>query len=231
MPRYDFGELTDYDFESLTGDLLAAELGLRFELFTPGPDRGIDLRHFRSESSTRTVIAQSKRWAPGAWSSLRQHLERTERPKLEQLQPDRYILVTSVQLTPDRKDVLCRSLTPWLSSPTDVYGRDDLIVLLQRHPEVERRHIKLWLTSTEVLTAVLNAGVLRRTNDVLERAKRQLQLWVPNQSFWKAKALLEESHICVLAGQTRHWQDDARGCSPRRLYRPWIRTGCHVRRR
>jgi Restriction endonuclease len=41
---YDFSSLSPLDFEELVRDLLQVELGLRFESFGPGPDRGIDFR-------------------------------------------------------------------------------------------------------------------------------------------------------------------------------------------
>jgi hypothetical protein len=200
MPRYDFAELTDYDFESLVGDLLGAELNVRFELFTPGADQGIDLRHFGTRKNKPKTIAQAKRWAANSWPSLSNHLKKVEKPKLDRLQPSRYILATSVQLTPNRKQTLVKLLQPWLRSPADVFGRDDLMVLLRRHPDVEKRHIKLWLTSSTVLDAIINSGIAARTTDVVERTKRQLRMWVPNESFPLAKRFLEEHHLCVLAG-------------------------------
>jgi hypothetical protein len=46
MADYDFtGCLSPLDFELLSKDLLEAELGIQFENFSEGRDKGIDLRY------------------------------------------------------------------------------------------------------------------------------------------------------------------------------------------
>lgn len=198
MTRYNFSELSDFEFEGLCRDLFQAELGIRLEMFTPGRDGGIDLRHLRTDGSS--LVIQCKLWAPTAYARLKTHLERVERPKIQRLSPNRYILATSVEMTPTRKDELASVLSPWVLSPGDIFGRDDLAGLIAKHPEVERGHIKLWLTSTEVLDALLNSGIATRTADFVERLQRQLRVWVPNPSFSRAQQVLDAHHTCVIAG-------------------------------
>lgn len=198
MTRHNFSELSDFEFEGLCRDLFEVELGIRLEMFTPGRDSGIDLRHLHNDGSS--LVIQCKLWAPKAYASLKGQLERLERPKIQRLSPSRYILATSVEMTPARKAELANVLSPWLNGPSDIFGRDDLAGLIARHPEVERRHIKLWLTSTEVLDALLNSGIATRTADFVERLQRQLRLWVPNPSFSRAQEVLDAHHTCVIAG-------------------------------
>ena len=108
--------------------------------------------------------------------------------------------MTSVPLSPDRKDKVVAALQPWIRNPSDVIGRDDISGLLARHNEVERRHIKLWLTSAEVLDALLNSDIATRSEGAIEHARRQLRLWVPNQSFERARAVLDDARVCVISG-------------------------------
>ena len=201
LTTYNFSELSDFEFEALCRDLLQEELGLSFEHFTPGRDRGIDLRCIvRMENEKYTIIVQCKRWAENSFSNLRSKLSKEELPKINSLSPQRYILMTSVKLNPDRKDKIVADLEPWIQSPNDVYGKDDLSGLLAKHNEVERRHIKLWLTSSEVLDALLNSDVFNRSEDSLDRAKRQLKLWAPNGSFDRAQEILDVSRVCIISG-------------------------------
>ena len=109
-------------------------------------------------------------------TNLLSHLRRVELSKVDALSPTRYIIMTSVALTPNRKDNIVRALQPWIKDPSDVYGKDDISGLLVSHPEVERRHIKLWLTSTEVLDALLNSDIANRSEAAVEDAKHQLRL-------------------------------------------------------
>ena len=201
MATYNFSELSDFEFESLCRDLLQAELGLPLELFAPGPDRGIDIRYIgRTDDEKQLTVGQCKRWAENASGDLLRHLAKVELPKIQKLAPTRYILMTSVRLTPERKNKIVAIVKPWIRSPADVMGKDDLSGLLARHQDVERRHIKLWLTSTEVLDALLNSDIATRSAGAIERAQRQLRLWVPNPSFERARETLEASRVCVISG-------------------------------
>lgn len=201
MATYNFSEISDFEFEALCRDLLQEEFGLSFELFTPGRDRGIDIRCIaQTENEEHTTIAQCKRWAENSFTSLLRNLSREELPKIKKLTPQRYILMTSVKLTPDRKDKIVTALEPWIRTPKDVFGKDDISGLLAKHKEVERRHIKLWLTSSEVLDALLNSNIYNRSEDALYRAKQQLRLWVPNPSFSRAQEILNTSRVCIISG-------------------------------
>ena len=201
MTTYNFSEISDFEFEALCRDLLQEELGVSLELFTPGPDGGIDIRYVGcQENEEHTIVGQCKRWAEDAFTSLLRHLSREELPKIRRLAPHRYIVMTSVQLTPDRKERVVSSLEPWIQTPKDVMGKHDISGLLARHSDVERRHIKLWLTSTEVLDALLNSDIFNRSEDALEQAKQQLRLWVPNPSFARAQEILDANRVCVISG-------------------------------
>ena len=201
MPAYNFSELSYFEFESLCRDLLQAELELTLELFGPGRDRGIDIRYLGPPNGERrTIVAQCKCWEETAFSALLSHLQSDELPKIKALNPSRYILMTSVALNPDRKDRIVAALEPWVKSPSDIFGKDDISGLLARHQEVERRHITLWLTSTEVLSALLNSDIATGSEGAVEEAKSQLRLWVPNESFRRAREILEATHVCVISG-------------------------------
>ncbi len=58
MTRYDFTQLSDYEFESLARDLLQEELGVARELFTPGADSGVDLRYLGVSTEEPSLIVQ-----------------------------------------------------------------------------------------------------------------------------------------------------------------------------
>ena len=117
MPRYDFTSLSSQDFEDLTRDLLQAEWNVTIEAFKTGRDRGIDLRYATGDSG-RTII-QCKHYAKSGSSKLIRDLRDRERPKIEQLHPNRYVVVTSAELTPDNKDAICRVLQPFVLNSRD----------------------------------------------------------------------------------------------------------------
>ena len=110
MPSYSFESLSPADFEDLTRDLLQESLGVRLEAFGPGRDNGIDLRH--SSSTEGDLIVQCKHYARSGFAQLLNEIRSSELAKIRKLQPNRYILTTSVDLNPERKGRLVKALFP-----------------------------------------------------------------------------------------------------------------------
>src|SRR5438067_9854067 len=123
MANYDFRTLSPHDFELLCRDLLQKELGVPLESFTAGRDSGID---FRYRTNDVNLVVQVKHYADSGYDTLLRSLAQKERPKIDALKPTRYILATSVGLTPQRKDELLETLSPWCLATSDIYGKDDV---------------------------------------------------------------------------------------------------------
>ncbi|QAB00965.1 MULTISPECIES: TIR domain-containing protein [Agrobacterium tumefaciens complex] len=153
--KYDFSTLSADDFEDLSRDLVGRDLGMRFEAFTAGTDGGIDGRHAVADGA---VILQAKHYSRSGFSKLKSKMKE-ERPSIDGLTPKRYVLATSVALTPANKVTLAEVIGPSLLSAGDIFGADDLNALLRAHPEIEKAHQKLWGQSTPVLEEVLSAVV------------------------------------------------------------------------
>jgi hypothetical protein len=195
MTDYDFKTLSSYDFALMARDLLQAHLDIKLESFSAGPDSGIDFR-----CNEIGLVVQCKHYAESGFASLISILRRKERQKIDKLKPARYILATSASLTPNRKEELLNVLKPHSASPSDIYGREDLNNLLRQHPEIERRNLKLWLTSETVLRRVLEAGIFSDSEAHLDRVRLRLSRYVQNPSFERARTFLERFHNCIIAG-------------------------------
>src|SRR5438067_12274918 len=153
MPTYDFTTLSPIDFELLVRDLLQREFGFTLESFKPGKDQGIDLRRFTAPRNT--LVVQCKHYAGSGLNALLRDLEREEASKVRRLKPKRYVIATSVPLSPANKQTICGIFAPFCKSAGDVYGCDDLNNLLGKNPDVERQHLKLWITSATVLESII----------------------------------------------------------------------------
>ncbi len=196
---YDFMTLDPSDFEALVADLLSNSWGLRLESFKSGKDSGIDLRHSRVPEAELKIIVQCKRYAPHKFADLLRSVGE-EKMKLESLCPDRYVLVTSVALSPSNKDKILENLSPWCKSSGDIYGPEELNGLLRDFPEVERAHFKLWISSTAVLERVLHAKIFAVTEATVEATKQQLCKLVVHDGLDKALDLLNERHHVLIVG-------------------------------
>lgn len=158
----DLSALSPSQFESLSADLIGRDLGLRFEQFAEGPDGGMDGRHV-TETEGVTIL-QAKRYAKSAMPALKRTLKE-EREKIDRLAPARYVLATSVSMTPARKQELMEICGSSLRTPGDVYGREDLEGLLRAHPDIEEAHPSLW-------TAPSGGALERVMVKALERHER-----------------------------------------------------------
>lgn len=197
MAAYDFSVLSPLDFEELVRDLLQAEENIRLESFGPGRDLGIDFR-FASPTGSALVV-QAKHYPSGFDSLLT--AARREDAKVLALKPGRYILATSVSLSPERKNKLIAALPSAPLAPGDILGREDLNNLLGRHPTIERQHLKLWLAGTAVLERIVHSGLYNRTEAELEEVDRIVPRFVDNKSVPKALAILETQGSLVVSGE------------------------------
>ena len=195
MPNYDFLILQYNEFECLTRDLLQKKEGVFVESFTSGRDGGIDLR-FASVKGENTIV-QAKRYKN--YSSLLGVLKK-ELPKVQKINPDRYIISTSIGLTPDNKKEIKKLFGRFIKSTKDILGKDDLNNLLGRFPEVEKIYYKLWIGSTIVLESIINKRIENWSGFELEKIKRDVSTYVMNDSFGEALEILEKNHYVIISG-------------------------------
>jgi hypothetical protein len=196
---YNFAALTDHDFELLVADLLGTDEEVRYEVFARGPDLGVDLR--REDDDGGVHVVQCKLHVHSTVADLRK-AARGERKKLGRLRPRpaSYRFVTSRRLTVANKRDLKSDLAPFIRRQADIFGEHDLELVLNRHPAVQRRHIKLWLSSAAQLGALLNSGTYSRSRALAEEIAELLPRWVPGEVFFDARELLHKEHVCVIAG-------------------------------
>ncbi len=195
---YTFHSLSDADFEELAGDLISAATDLPLQRFTAGRDSGIDML-FGTRVCDSTVL-QCKHYLKSGLYALKRDLKNRELLKIRKLDPKRYILATSVALTPGNKTELFEILKPYCNGIDDIYGADDLNALLREHPDIETAHYKLWLTSTPVLQRILHQGTALWNALTREQIERKVSLYVQSQSYNDALAILDNFHHCIISG-------------------------------
>ncbi len=195
MPNYDFKILQPSEFEVMSRDLIQVREGVFIESFTEGRDEGIDFRF--ATNRNRTIIIQAKRYKD--YNSLLGVL-RNEVTKVNKLAPSRYILSTSVGLTPQNKDEIKDLFKPYITDTNDILGKDDLNNLLGLYPDVEKRNYKLWLSSIAVLESILNKRIHNWAEFEMERIQSDIHLYVQNESFNKALNILSEHRYIIISG-------------------------------
>lgn len=196
---YDFMTLAPNDFEALSADLLGKVFGWRLEAFKTGKDSGIDLRHALSQDGQGDVIIQCKRYATNKFNDLLRSLK-NELKNLAILKPTRYIISTSVALTPSNKKLIIKALDPWIRSSDDIVGPDELNQMLRAYPEIVGTHFKLWISSTAVLERVLNARIFAQTEATLEATRQYASKLVVHAGLNRALDILRARHHVMVVG-------------------------------
>ncbi len=195
---YEFKQLSPADFEDLTCDLLQKHWGIRFESFKNGRDLGIDLRY--SAVPGQNIIIQCKHFAGSTVSKLTSELRSKEAPKVTKLAPSRYILVTSLPLSPTDKANIKSALYPHVLTTHDIVGAGELNNLLGLHPDIEIKHFKLWLSSVEVLKRVLHNAERVQTDFDVERVRRAIPRYVQNANYTAAMNILDKNRFVIISG-------------------------------
>jgi hypothetical protein len=195
--NYDFKSLSDFDFELLVRDLLQEELGFTLESFKPGKDGGIDLRYISDRDST--LIVQCKHYASSTISQLKSNLKK-EVEKVERLKPTRYIIATSLGLTPKNKKDTSELFMAFYKISDIVYGNDDLNNLLGKYPHIEKKHYKLWLTSSAVLDKILHSTVYNQSDIDKDEIIQKSKLYVQTDAYFKARDILAQKRFCIITG-------------------------------
>lgn len=196
MPEYDFQILQPNEFECLTRDLLQKRERIFIESFTPGRDNGIDLR-FACASPRGTTIIQAKRYKD--YDSLLRVLK-GEVEKVRRLKPKRYIISTSVGLTPGNKEEIINLFAPFISGYSDILGREDLNNLLGQFHDIEDQYYKLWIGSTNVMERILHRHIENWSGFEREEIERDVATYVMNDSFNEAMSILLNNRFLIISG-------------------------------
>lgn len=204
MPNYDFHNcLSPREFEEFVQDVLQIKEKVPFEISGRGKDGGIDLRYW--EGSTK-IIVQVKCFQ-NKFSQLFSVLKNQEQQKAKALNPTRYILVTSLTLELTERDKIFDLFDGLIKTRDDILDRVELNNLLknEQYHNVERSHYKLWLSSTNVLTTlieeVVHRGILVESKFELEEIKKTVSVFVQNPSFEHALDILEKNRYILISGE------------------------------
>lgn len=198
MPGHNFALLSPTDFEELCRDLLQRKLGVDLQAFTKGRDGGIDLRH--APVLGCNWIVQCKHYSGSSFSTLKSKLKNEELPKLSKLKPDRYILATSLGLTPPRVDELFELLKPHCKSTHDIVSKDDLDGQLRDSPDIEQSHFKLWVTSEPILSRIIHNDLFVQSILTKDEVSKRAALYVQTDALTNARKRLIRDRVCILSG-------------------------------
>lgn len=198
MNKYSFKTLNDKEFEVLTRDLLSAEMNIEFQNFKSGKDKGIDLRY--SSTIDNKIIVQVKHYANSGFAQLKFQLKNAELPKIRKLKPERYIVVTSLELNPSEADEIKKILFPYVKSINDIYWNQRINAMLFKFKDIERNHFKLWFSSSSILSNILNNSSYLKSAYLLSELENKISHYVKTEFHDKASDILKSQKVLLITG-------------------------------
>lgn len=197
MHNYNFENLNPLEFEGLINDLLSIFFKSIIERFKPGKDQGIDGRFF--QTNDKFCIIQSKHYLTSGIKGLLTGLK-NELPKINLIKPNRYILATSVPLSPKDKSKILSILSPHIKRSDDILGQGEINKLISDYPDIERNHYKLWITSTTVLCRIIHSATYAVSKQVLDDAIESNKNYAITSAHINARNILDKYNVIVITG-------------------------------
>lgn len=198
--KYNLDVLNDKEFEDLCKDLLDTVYEVDFQLFKAGKDGGIDLLY--AGKVENEIVVQVKHYVGSGYAHLKQKLLNGELESVKKMIPVplRYVVATSVPLSPKQANEIKDILNPFVRSTNDIFGRRRLESILSKHNNIEEKFFKLWLTSTNVMRRILNNAVINNSDFHREKILSNTKRYVMTDDFSRAVDILLENKFLIISG-------------------------------
>ena len=202
MVNYDFNKkLEKTEFENLVRDIIQVREGVMFESFSVGPDGGIDFRKTDNDNSIIVQVKNIKRV-----NDLYRILKNVEVKKLKVLKPKRYILVTSIDLTPSNKERIKEILKDFHIANDDIIGGRDLnnYLGMKQFQYIEINYPNLWYDSGHVffskLDKVVHHDIYEESRAEYEEIKSLMPYYVPIAETTDLIKKLDKERFLLITG-------------------------------
>lgn len=200
--KYDLSLLTDIEFQTLINKIVQKKYSDKtVQEFCEGRDGGIDGLVTLSQN-TRLII-QSKHYLKTGYNGLKGHIRDKELSKIIKLNPDEYILATSVDLSAREAQELhdmIQKVVP--TTRIEVWGYTTIESQLDSHIDIVKGTIKLWAKDVEIVKKILNDKSKETEFLCLERRWRKIdKYFVPFEGINKFKDILDKEHMLLISGE------------------------------
>jgi len=194
MANYSFEDLlSPLDFEHLVRDILSQDLVVELNAFAEGTDKGVDLRY--SKSTKNDIIVQCKRV-----KNITKVLIDSEYDKIKKLNPKKYYLAISSDLSVSKIDYIKDTFQEWMSGDNNIYAKSRLNKLLDDYPEIHQKNYKLWINSSEVFNIIINKPLFERAKSLINDIKNDYKFYVKNESLQQAIDILNKDQFIIISG-------------------------------
>ncbi|MED0659438.1 ATP-binding protein [Bacillus smithii] len=205
MPNYDFHALLEpLEFQALVCDIVELRENITLETYKEGRDLGIDGLYTDGKKKT---IVQAKRYKPGSFNRLFRDLKNIELPKVRKLDPDRYILGISMDLSQDQHEKIRKLFKEYIHRSGDIITPKIMNSLLgtPKYKHIELNYPKLWFQSMNVflntLHKTVHRGLYKESELEFKEAIKKMKSFVSTRVYRKALQKWEQNNVIILSGE------------------------------
>lgn len=195
--EYDFSKINDEEYEELFKDILKSTTGENFRTFAKGRDGGIDVI---STNAKNKIIGQAKHYVKTPMSQLLKDLQNKEKPKVTRLNPDRYIVAFSQEITSQAYEKILEIFSPFLKDGNDIYDLKRMKEILDNDEKLINKWYKLWLPSKEIIDKILKNSENAITSFYKEKIDKEVQLFIEIKYYKEAIKTLEKENVIIIHG-------------------------------
>ena len=196
MLNYD--NLNDMEFEALCNDIMSRKLGIPLRRFGPGRDGGVDLT---DDATKKNIVVQVKHYRSSPTDQLVRSLK-NELPKVKKLQPKKYYICCSRELTAKNISELYQHFGAYMESSWNIVTLTEIDDLLHQdaYRDILKRHFKLWLDDVGILEDIFSNELFVDCEVLLDDIEQQQKFFVQTKAFDQALNALENHQVLCIVG-------------------------------
>lgn len=195
---YQYGNLSDFEFELLCRDIMERKLGFPLRCFAPGRDGGVDITETKLSGKH---MVQVKHYIDSPYRTLLSSLKK-ELPKVKQKQPEHYYVCCAKQLTAQNISEIYQLFSDYMDDAEAVVDlmQIDNFLHKKENADILERHYKLWLESTSVLEQLGNQDIAIDCDAFFYQIEKEQKLFVKTKYYEEGRQILENEHMLMLLG-------------------------------
>lgn len=195
---FNYQNLDDIEFEELCKDIMQKELNTTLRTFGKGRDGGIDLK---DNIPGYNIIVQIKHYINSDFSQLKASLKK-EIEKVKKLNPKQYYICCSQKLSPQRVSEIYELFEDYMSSEKNIMTLNQIDSFLEEecNSDIVRKHFKLWLSASSILSEINNHDIFVDCETLLEDIKEESNYYVQTKIYDNCIKVLDEFRVLMLVG-------------------------------
>ncbi len=194
---FNYMNIEPSEFEEICHEILEKITNQNFRVFGKGQDGGIDIQSNENEK----IIGQAKLYI-NSTPSVTVYNIKNEFNRIKYKEIEQYYLFIGRELSPESVQKIYDTFKNYMKSKENIYTIKEIDELLHKEEfqDIVRNHVKLWLSSTNVLELIANRNIFFDCDTLFYGIEKELELFVQTDIYNECKSILEEKRNLLILG-------------------------------